>query len=94
MTLVEISNDLKEIVSTTIESIKEGTKGKGCGLAGPIEFEIAVIKTKAGKRGFKFLIAEASGDYAKENVSKISFKVMSPRDVYGTRITGVWLTEK
>jgi len=27
-------------------------------------------------------------------ISKISFKVMSPRDVYGTKVTGVWLTEK
>ncbi len=94
ISLVEISEDLKEIVSTTIESIKEGMKGKGCGLGGPIEFEIAVIKTKAGKGGFKFLIAEASGDYAKENISKISFKVMSPRDVYGHIISGVWLTEE
>jgi len=94
VSLVEISEDLKEIVSTTIESIKEGMKGKGCGLVGPIEFEIAVIKTKAGKGGFKFLIAEASGDYAKENISKISFKVISPRDVHGTGVTAVWLTEE
>jgi len=92
--LVEISEDLKEIVSTTIDSVKEGMKDRKTGVVGPIEFEIAVIKTKAGKGGFKFLIAEASGDYAKENISKISFKVISPRDVYGTHIAGVWLTEE
>jgi len=92
--LVEISEDLKEIVSTTIESIKEGMKGKGVGLGGPIEFEIAVVKTKKGKGGFRFLIAEASGDYGKENISKISFKIMSPRDSRGSQVIGVWLTEE
>jgi len=89
----EISEDLKEMVSTTIESIKEGMKGKGCGLVGPIEFEVAVIKSKVGKGGFRFLIAEASGKYAKENISKISFKVLSPRDSYNARVHGIWLTE-
>jgi len=91
--LVEISEDLKEIVSSTIDSIKEGMKGRGCGLAGPVEFEIAVVKTKTATGGFKFFIADASGNYAKENISKISFKIMSPRDFQGQRITGVWLTE-
>jgi hypothetical protein len=92
--LVEISEDLKEIVSSTIESIKEGMKGKGCGLGGPIEFELSVIKTKAAQGGFKFLIADASGNYAKESLSKISFKIMSSRDSIGTRIAGIWLTEE
>ncbi len=41
ISLVEISEDLKEIVSTTIESIKEGLKGKECGVIGPLKFEIA-----------------------------------------------------
>ncbi len=90
---VEISEDLKEIVSSTIESIKEGMKGHGVGLGSSIKFEIAVIKTKEAKGGFRFLIAEAGGNYAKENLSKISFEVRSPRDAYGNRITGVWLTE-
>jgi len=89
----EISEDLKEIVSTTIESIKEGMKGKGCGVVGPIEFEIAVIKSKEAKGGLKFFIADASGNYAKENISKIMFKVMGISDVRGTPYSGVWLTE-
>ena len=56
--MVEVSEDLKEIVSTTIESIKEGMKGKGTGVVGSIKFELAVVKAKGG---FKFLIAEVGG---------------------------------
>lgn len=41
--LVEISEDLKEIVSSTIHSISEGVKDKAR-VFGPIEFELAVIK--------------------------------------------------
>jgi len=73
--MVEISEDLKEIVSTTIESIREGMKNGKCGLAGTIDFEIAVVKSKEAKSGFKFFIADASGSYCKESISKISFKV-------------------
>ena len=46
----QISEDLKEIVSTTIESIREGMKGKECGVIGFIDFEIAVIKLGSERR--------------------------------------------
>ena len=72
----QISEDLKEIVSTTIESIKEGMKGKECGVIGSIDFEVAVIKSKEAKGGFKFFIADASGNYSSESISKIKFKVI------------------
>jgi hypothetical protein len=87
----EISNDLKEIVSTTIESIREGLKGKQCGVAGLIEFEIAVIKTKEAKGGFKFLIADACGDYSKESVSKIKFSIIGTNTDIGRKNGVVWL---
>jgi hypothetical protein len=51
---VEVSEDLKEIVGTTIDSIREGMKGRNCGVLGVIEFEIAVLKSKEAKGGFKF----------------------------------------
>jgi len=38
---VEVSKDLKEIVGTTIDSIREGMNGRNCGVIGAIEFEIA-----------------------------------------------------
>jgi hypothetical protein len=87
----EVSEDLKEIVSTTIESIREGMKGKECGIVGTIDFEIAVIKSKEAKGGLRFLIADASGNYSSESVSKIKFKVIGSHTEIGRRIGAVWL---
>jgi hypothetical protein len=84
----EISEDLKEIVSTTIESIKEGMKGKECGVIGSIDFEIAVVKSKEAKGGLRFLIADASGNYSSESVSKIKFKVTGTHTRHNY---GLWL---
>jgi len=93
ITLVEISEDLKNIVSSTIESIKEGLKGEECGVIGPIEFELAVIKVKEAKGGLKFLIADASGNYSKESISKIKFQIGGTRTRSGTgRFPLMWLT--
>jgi hypothetical protein len=89
----EVSEDLKKIVSTTIESIKEGLKGKQCGVAGLIEFEIAVIKTKEAKGGLKFLIADASGNYSKESVSRIKFSVTGSNTDIGRKTGAIWLVE-
>lgn len=86
---MEVSEDLKNMVSTTIESIREGMKEAKCGVAGTIDFEVAVIKSKEAKSGFKFFIADASGSYSKESISKINFKVLGST---GTNIDKlVWL---
>ena len=87
----EISEDLKKIVSTTIESIREGLKGKGCGVIGQIEFEIAVIKTKEAKGGLKFLIADASGNYSKESVSRIKFNITGCDTPMSRKLGATWL---
>jgi hypothetical protein len=71
----EISDDLKELVSTTIESIKEGLKDRGCSLVNTIDFEVSVIKAKDAKGGFKFFVADASGNYSNESVSKVKFQI-------------------
>ena len=76
MKLVEISEDLKEIVSSTLSSISEGLKDKNCQLLGEIEFELAIIKKGDMKGGLKFIIADASGKYSKESVSRVKFKVV------------------
>lgn len=81
----EISEDLKDIVSTTIDSIKEGMKGNNCGVVGSIDFEISIIKSKEAKGGFKFLVADASGNYSNESISKIKFKVMGSNTALGSR---------
>ena len=78
----EISEDLKELVSKTIESIKEGMKGKGCALIETIDFEVSVIKSSEAKGGFKFFVADASGNYSKESISKIKFKVIGSNTIF------------
>lgn len=87
---IGISGDLKEIVSTTIESIKEGMKGKECGIIGSIDFEIAVIKSKEAKGGLRFIIADASGNYSSESISKIKFKVIGTNTEF-RRSGTMWL---
>lgn len=87
----EISEDLKDIVRTTIESIREGMKGKDCGVVGTIDFEIAVIKSKEAKGGFRFIVADASGNYTSESISKIKFKVIGSKTEIGRRIGALWL---
>ena len=91
--MVETSEDLKEIVSSTIESIKEGMKGKGCGVVGTIKFELSVVKEKGAKGGFKFLIAEVGGNYSSESVSKIKFEIGATSVRRGRQFPFLWLTE-
>jgi hypothetical protein len=73
--MVEISEDLKNIVSTTIESIKEGLKEEKCGVSGTLKFEVTVAKSTNAQTGFKVFVADASGNYTKDNTSKISFEI-------------------
>jgi hypothetical protein len=73
--MVEISEDLKDIVSTTIQSIKQGIAEEKCGLSGTIKFEVAVAKSSEAKTGFKVFIADAAGKYSKDCLSKISFEI-------------------
>lgn len=49
-----------------------------CGVAGKIKFEVSVVKSKEARTGFKFFIADASGNYAKESISKITFEIAGP----------------
>jgi hypothetical protein len=85
---------LKEIISTTIESVKAGMKGKECGVSGFIKFELAVVKVKEAGGRFKFLIAEAGGNYSSQTVSKISFGIIgkSAADANTPRMN-IWLNE-
>ena len=71
---VEGSEELEKFVRSTIESIKKGTPD-GFTFHGPVEFEIAVVKIKEAKGGFKLFVVDASGKYDKEAVSRIKFKI-------------------
>lgn len=73
------SEDLKDLVSSTIDSIEKGLKDKKYLLSGSIEFEIAVVNFKKGKSRIKLLVVDASGKVGKENISKIKFKIEEDR---------------
>lgn len=90
----EISDDLKQIVSTTIDSIKEGLNGKECSVAGLIEFEVAVVKSINSKGGFRFIIAEAGGNYNKESISRIKFSIAGNNNQGARRNGFLWLGDK
>jgi hypothetical protein len=71
---MEKSEELEEFVRSTIEGIKKGTPD-GFALHAPIEFEVAVVKIKEVKGGFKLFVVDASGKYDKEAVSRVKFKI-------------------
>jgi hypothetical protein len=73
------SEELRNFVSSTIDSIEEGLKGKSYRLSGSIEFEVAVVNVKKAEGGLKLFVVDSSGKYDKENVSKIRFKIEKER---------------
>ena len=66
---------LRDLVTSTINSVKEGLKEEKCGVSGTIKFEVTVAKSKNAKTGFKIFVADASGNYTKDNTSKITFEI-------------------
>jgi len=73
--LVE-TQEIKEIVSSTLVSIAEGIEDKNCMIAGLVDFELAVLNVGNMKGGFKLILAEASGKYSETRISKIKFSVL------------------
>lgn len=71
------SEELKELVSSTITSIEEGMKDKSQKylIDGSIEFEVAVVTLKKGEGGIKIYVVNAGAEYSKEDITKIKFKI-------------------
>ncbi len=70
--------ELKNFVSSTIDSIEAGLKGKSKEyvLNGSIKFEVAVLTAKKGEGGLKLFVVDLSGKKSKESTSKITFEVI------------------
>jgi len=73
------SEELKDFVSSTIDSIEKGLEGKKYRLSGSIEFEVAVVNVKKKEGGVKLYVVGASGKYGKEELTKIKFKIEKDR---------------
>jgi hypothetical protein len=87
----EINEELRAIISTTIDSVRAGLQDKECGLIGQIEFDFAVIKTSEVKGGFRFLqIADLSAKHSKECVSRIKFFVIGNKTQIAIKFGGTW----
>lgn len=67
--------ELDKFIKSTIDSITKGIEGSEMGLKGEIEFELAIVNLKEGGGGLKVYVADATGKYKKEEISKIKFKI-------------------
>ena len=75
---MDLSGELEEVIKRTLEDISRGTEDSGY-TVNEVEFDFAVVKTKTGKGGFKIVVADASGKYSKEQVTRITFKAVKER---------------
>jgi len=77
------SEELKKFVSSTIGSINSGLKEQEYLVAGAIEFELAVVKSKKKGAGLRIYVVDASAKYDKEVVSKIKFRAVPKNSRFG-----------
>lgn len=70
------SQELENYVESILSAIKKGVdREKSFRIKEPIEFDLAVVKTKEGGGGFKILVADAKGKLKSQEISHIKFKV-------------------
>jgi hypothetical protein len=68
------SRELEDFVRSACISIEKGVS-EGLELKFPIEFEVAVLVKRKKDGMLKLLIANDSGNYAEQKVSRIKFKI-------------------
>lgn len=74
--MVELNEQLKEVLDSTLSTLETSLDEKNCKIFGLIDFELAVINVGSMKGGFKLILAEANGKYDEKRVSKIKFSVL------------------
>ena len=74
--MVKNTQQIKEIVSSTLASISEGLEDTKCNILGAVDFELSVINVGDMEGGFNLILADAKGKYSEQRVSKIKFKVI------------------
>ena len=70
--MVDEYKELGDFIQSALNEIERGL-GENHNYDEGINFDIAVVKTKSGGAGFKIFVADASGKYSKEEITKISF---------------------
>ena len=81
--------ELKNLVSSTIDNIEAGLKGKNKQyvLSGNIKFEVAVVTVKKGEGGLKLYVVGVSGKKSEKSVSKITFEVIDKGKQTGGKVS-------
>jgi hypothetical protein len=69
------SKELTDLITTTIDSIQNGTKDKGHHLKGSILFDVAVVNLEKAEGGLRLYVVKAEGKYASECITKIRFEI-------------------
>ena len=67
---------LTDFIHSTIDSIEDGLNGRMYQVKGCIKFEVAVAITKEVGGRLRFRLADASGQYNKESISRIIFEII------------------
>ena len=73
------SKELTDLITTTIDSIQNGTKDKGHHLKGSILFDVAVVNLEKAEGGLRLYVVKAEGKYASECITKIRFEIEKDR---------------
>jgi hypothetical protein len=71
--LVE-SKELEDFIRSVCVGIQKGVT-EGLEIKFPIEFEVAVVIQKENDRMVKIMVVNDSGNYAKQEISRIKFKI-------------------
>lgn len=68
------SKELEDFVRSACDSIQKGVT-EGLEIKFPIEFEVAVVIQKENDGMFRLLVASDLSKYAKQEISRIKFKI-------------------
>jgi hypothetical protein len=79
------SKELEDFVRSACIGIQKGIT-EGLELKFPIEFEVAVVIQKGVGEVLKLLVVNASGNYAKQKISRIKFKIGKPLEASSGKI--------
>jgi len=79
------NNELEDFVRSVCVSIQKGVT-EGLELKFPVEFEVAVVIQKGTNKELKVLLVDASGNYAKQKISRIKFKIGTPLEAFSGKI--------
>jgi hypothetical protein len=78
------SKELEDFVRSICDSLQKGLT-EGLEIKFPIEFEIAVVLKKANDEMISLLVVDDSGNYHKQEISRIKFKI-GKKEAHSDRI--------